>query len=217
MSPPRPFVTMPLTYERAFGGVDRRSADAAEHRLHPSNPVGTGFATRAAHAEELALPNVEDPGQLIDSWKDRPHPAGFGAIASHWSPRIGYGGTYDASWRKNRFPLLPEDFDERFHQCAPADQQIPGFLTGGERVELVSLSRWPRMSFVLPKVWLTFKTFFGKEHQEHRSRLHTVIIEPEVPRVMLVWHTSLSCHHDTDRLDVTVIDQKEFLSGDGVS
>jgi hypothetical protein len=217
MTSPQPFITMPLCYERAFGGWDKQADDPAEHRLHSSNPVGTGFVTRAHHAEEKALPNIEDPRQLISSWKDRPPPAGFGAIASYWPPRLDLAGTYDAQWKKTRFPLLPADFDERFHQCAPADQQVPGFLNGGELVELVNLSRWPWLRFALPKVWLVFKTFFGRRSVEHRARLHTVILEPEVPRVMLVWHTSLSCHHDSDKLDVTVIDQKEYLSGDSSS
>ncbi|NPC86446.1 DUF2169 domain-containing protein, partial [Pyxidicoccus fallax] len=211
---PQPFATLPVIYERAFGGADTRAADPAEHRIHVSNPVGTGFATRAAHAEDMPLPNIEDPRQPIRSWKDRPAPAGFGAIASYWAPRLGLGGTFDAHWRKTRHPLLPEDFDERFHQCAPADQQTPGFLVGGEAIELVNLSRWSHLRFTLPKVWLTFRTYFGRESVEHRARLHTVIIEPEVPQVLLVWHTSLSCHHRTDMLDVTVIDQKEFLTGD---
>ncbi len=217
MTPPKPFTSMPLVYERAFGGMDTLADDASEHRLHASNPVGRGFVTRALHAEEKALPNVEDPRQLISSWKDRPHPAGVGAIATYWSPRKEWAGTYDAHWKKTRFPLFPADFDERFHQCAPADQQVPGFLTGGERVELVNLSTRPLLRFALPKVWLVFKTLFGRRAVEHRARLHTVILEPEVPRVMLVWHTSLACHHDSDKLDVTVIDQKEYLTGDSSS
>ncbi|NVJ26292.1 MULTISPECIES: DUF2169 family type VI secretion system accessory protein [Myxococcus] len=212
MSAPRPFVTLPVCYERAFGGWDRKAEDAAEHRVHPDNPVGTGFVTQASHSGEVALPNVESPRHLIRSWKDRPPLAGLGAIPSDWSPRRELAGTCDERWKKTRFPLLPEDFDERFHQCAPVDQQVPGFLKGGERVELVNLSRWSRLGFELPKVWLAFKTFFGRKSVEHRARLHTVILEPELPQVTLVWHTSLSCHHDADKLDVTVINQKEYLS-----
>ena len=37
---------------------------------------------------------------------------------------------------KTRQPLLPDDFDDRYFQFAPADQQAPAFLRGGEPVVL---------------------------------------------------------------------------------
>jgi hypothetical protein len=52
-------------------------------------------------------------------------PAGFGPIARSWAPRIGLSGTYDERWKKERWPLLPTDFDEGYWNCAPLDQQAP--------------------------------------------------------------------------------------------
>ena len=63
----------------------------------------------------------------------------FGPLAAHWQPRVQWGGTYGDKWAKDRQPLLPEDFDERFFQSAPEDQQAPTYLKGGEAVELVKL------------------------------------------------------------------------------
>jgi hypothetical protein len=51
--------------------------------------------------------------------KHRPSPAGFGPIACHWQPRVGFAGTYGDAWVANRLPLLPDDFDDRFFQSAP--------------------------------------------------------------------------------------------------
>jgi hypothetical protein len=211
MTSPKPFKSMPIKYECAYGGWDTRSKNPGEHRLEPRNPIGTGFAVRSKHLVGQPLPNIEYPKQLISSWKNRPNPAGFGPIASYWTPRKEYAGTYDEQWQKERFPLWAKDFDVRFNQCAPLDQQMTGFLHGGQRVELINLSPNGRISFELPKVYPFFVTRFGKERVEHRADLHTVILEPEIPRVIMVWYTSLQCHHRVDELDMTVISEKQYI------
>jgi hypothetical protein len=112
-----------------------------------------------------------------------------------------------------RQPLLPVDFDERFFQVAPPDQQFPGFLRGGEPVVLHGLSPLSELRFALPKVFLGFVTHFFDGTQEfHRERrLHTVILEPDFPRVSLVWHTALPCHHKVQKLDRTTVTLKSEL------
>jgi hypothetical protein len=193
-SEPRPFSEMPITYERAFGGRDETSDDPKDHSWDPRNPVGTGFATRSSHRVGKPAPNIEDPAAPLGGW-NRARPAGFGPIPGHWTPRVMYCGTYDAKWEEERLPLLPDDFDERFYQCAPPDQQVPGFLHGGEFVELHNLTPAGMLRFRLPRVTLRFASYFGPQDiRAHRGVLHTVILEPDVPRVILVWHTHLPCH-----------------------
>lgn len=194
LSDPVPFQKMPITYERAFGGTDLRSDDAKAHGWEPRNPVGRGFATESHHVIGRPAANVEDPRFLISSWENRPRPAGFGPIARHWSPRVELAGTYDERWERQRLPLLPEDFNERFYQCAPADQQSPNYLTGEEPVVLINLSPDGPLRFNLPRMDLGFTTRLGGSTIEHGARLHTVILEPDVPRVILIWHTALPCH-----------------------
>jgi hypothetical protein len=211
ISAPKAFDKVPIVYERAFGGWDRTSDDPKNHRLEPRNPVGTGFATRREHAIGAALPNIEDPAELISAWSQRPRPAGFGAISSYWLPRRELAGTYDEKWQKERFPLWAEDFDDAFFQVAPEDQRAAGFLRGGEKVELRNLSPSGSLRFTLPKVHPVFTTYFRGRGVEHRAKLHTVILEPDQPRVVLVWYTSLPCQHKADDLDVTVVREKRFL------
>jgi hypothetical protein len=210
---PQPFVRMPLLYERAFGGRDHKS-DHPERDWDWRNPVGTGFAVSRANLVGVSLPNIEYPEDTVSSWKDRPRPAGFGALDSYWQPRVSFAGTYDDRWMKTRQPLLPDDFDERFFQIAPADQQSPGFLRGGEPVVLYRLTPAGELRFSLPKVFLGFETYFYDGSQEiHRERrLHTVIIEPDYPRVSLVWHTSLRCHFKVQKLDRTLVTVKSELA-----
>jgi hypothetical protein len=210
-SPPTKFERMPIAYERAFGGWDTTDPDPAQQRLYSKNPIGTGFAVKEQHLAGHALPNLEDPSHLISSWNDRPAPAGLGAIASHWSPRLEWGGTYDDAWMEKKFPLLPDDFDDRFHQAALPDQQVSGYLRGGEMVDLENLTESGRLQFYLPKAYLAFTTRFGSRKQEHRASLQTVVIEPDVPQVILVWQTSLACHHLLDELDETIVREKQHI------
>lgn len=211
ISSPQLFDSMPIRYEKAFGGWDRGAKNPNDHRVDARNPVGTGFVTDAAHCVGLRLPNVEYPNELIDSWKDHPTPAGFGPLECYWTPRRELAGTYDEQWQKERFPLWAEDFDARYYNCAPSDQQTIGFLRGGEAVELLNLTPAGRLIFQLPRVYPFFETRFGRKRVEHRAQLCTVIIEPDHPRVIMVWQTSLVCNRGADDLDATRVTEKRTV------
>jgi hypothetical protein len=206
---PEPFQRMPIVYERAFGGSDALSS-TPDTDWDWRNPVGTGFTAAASHAAGRALPNIEDPSRPIATWSDRPPPAGFGAIASHWQPRVGFAGTYDERWMKARQPLLAEDLDDRYFQCAPADQQAPQWLRGGEPVAVLGMTPSQELRFTLPRLHLGFETLFadGSREVHAQRRLHTVILEPDFPRVSLVWHSALPCHFKVHKLERTVVTLK---------
>jgi hypothetical protein len=204
LSRPQPFQLMPITYERAFGGTE-------DNGWEPRNPVGVGFATDPSHLVGKPGPNVEDPRALLVTWKDRPSPAGFGAVARHWLPRVRFAGTYDERWKKERLPLLPEDFDERFFQYAPIDQQAPEFLKGTEQVELRNLTPGGRLTFRLPGEFPVFRTWLAGKIVEHRAKLCSVILEPDIPRVILLWSTSLPCHGKKYSLERTTIMLKRWV------
>lgn len=212
-SAPKRFAKMPLLYERAFGGVDHKSP-TPEKDWEWRNPVGTGFAMSGANAHHMMLPNIEDPKSLIGVWGDKPPPAGFGAIAAHWQPRVSLAGTYGDHWMKTRQPLLAEDMDDRFYQAAPVDQQTPEFLRGGEPVVLFHLTPNGSLKFFLPKLRLGFETrFYDGSREVHKNRkLHTVILEPDFPRVSLVWHTALPCHFKVQKLERTIVTLKNDIS-----
>ena len=208
MSAPKPFERMPITYERAYGGWDRSSSAVQHHRLDDRNPVGTGFAVRVENCPGLPLPNIEQPDALIRTWTDRPSPAGLNAIDCAWSPRRELAGTYDAHWQRTRFPSWAADFDPHYYNCAPHDQQLPSYLVGGERVDVVNMSERGVLSFQIPKVHLSFRTRFGHERVDHEGQLCTLIVEPNVPRVILVWQTSIICNRRADQLDETLVVEK---------
>jgi hypothetical protein len=202
----RPFIKMPIVYERAFGGVDRQSAHP-ERDWDVRNPVGRGFSVLRDHLNQTLLPNIEYPSQLIRSWTDRPAPAGFGPIASHWKPRADFAGTYDQRWAADRDPLAPTDLDDRYFQAAPLDQQAPHFLRGGEEVAVYGMNPAGNVRCTLPRVSLRLQTRFqdGERQLHQPPLLHTVILEPDYPRVSMVWHSALPCHFKVLKLDRTVV------------
>jgi len=214
MSSPKAFTKMPLNYERAFGGMDLTEEDEKKHDWDVHNPAGCGFSTKAANLIGKPVPNIEYPNDLMTSWKQRPQPAGFGPISGHWSPRVKLAGTYDVNWEKTRQPLLAEDFNERYYQSAPQDQQVSGHLKGGELVQLLNLTPGGRLEFHLPRFFLAFTTHFdGGASEDHRAVLHTVILKPDAPRMVIVWHTHLPCHHKVLKLTNTTIRLKKPVLG----
>lgn len=214
-SAPAPFTRMPLVYERAYGGFDQHSIQTDTPGWEVRNPAGTGYALSAASANKQRLPNIEYCDDPVTSLRQRPRPAAFGPIPPHWPPRATHAGTYDDAWQAGRFPLLPHDFDDRHYQCVPPDQQTPRFLSGGESVTLLNLSAVPLMQFTLPRIFLGFETLFttGERQLHEPPKLHTVIIEPDFPRVSSIWHTALPCHPKVLKLKETRIYLKRAAAG----
>lgn len=205
-SAPELFTTMPITYERAFGGYDQRNADPSKHGLDPRNPIGTGFVVTKSIPRGMPLPNINLPGR-----GNHRVPAGFGAVCSYWNERMRYQGTYDAKWSETQKPLLPVDFDEQYFQCAPRDQQFAPRLRGGESLELENLTPDGLLRFRLPKHYFAFTTHIGRRRLEHRADLQTVIIDPDERRLAMTWHSTLSCHHDIDDIDFTRVVEKSYV------
>jgi hypothetical protein len=201
-SAPRPFTTRPLHYELAYGGTDTSHADPRKHRIDARNPVGKGFSVDAARLEGQEAHAIEypsgDPAKL--------GPAGFGPIDRSWAPRRELAGTYDASWEQKKRPLLPDDYDERFALGAPGDQRLPGYLRGGEQLDLVNMTPDGALRFRLPKLALQFATFFGHRREDHGGNLATVLVEPDKMRIALTWQTALLVRaRQTEKLDKTTI------------
>ena len=210
-SAPASFTEMPLVYERAYGGYDDASPDPSQQALFEPNPVGRDHVVKRASLVDRPVANIGFPGED----PSKCGAAGFGAIGSYWSPRSTFAGTYDAKWIEHRKPLPPEDLDPRFHMCAPPDQQFIPHLRGGESIELVNMSPGGALRFLLPKVYLAFTTTIALRRSErtedHRATLQTVVLEPDFPRVSMVWQTSLACHHEADYLESTHIMEKPYL------
>ena len=182
----QPFVTQPIRYCDAFGGIDATTGEYC-----PGNLSGKGFFSPKTKANLAGqpLPLIEDPRHLIKSPKDHPQPAGFGFYHRAWQPRAALAGTRDNAWRIQRNPKPPEDFNFHFYNGAHPDLQVKGYLKGDEPVELIHLTPQGRTRFTLPglqPVCRLRRSATPKEEQVIMN-LDTVFIEPELHRFCLVW------------------------------
>ena len=210
-SAPVPFDSMPLVYERAFGGV-APADDAGGTRAEERNPVGVGFLgdRRRGELRGERLPNLEHPAHLIRSPGDRVPPAGFGFIAPAWLPRRSYAGTYDAAWLRTRAPFLPVDFDARFFHAAHPDLVFPTPLRGDEPVEVLHASRRGPLGFRLPGCLVRVTARIAGRAEDARSQLETVLIEPDLERLCLLWRAKIPCDKAALRVDSIALDLAEM-------
>lgn len=195
MTSPQPFESIPLVYERAFGGWDRSSPEEKDHRCEPRNPVGTGFRNgRAAFQEGIRLPNLEEPRHPIKSFTDTPPPAAFGFVSPGWQPRATLAGTYDDTWLRTRMPALPADFDRRFFNAASPG--LSGAIVGGEAVVVEGVGTKGPISFALPKVPSPTCIIEprGRAGQHAQTRLDTVVIDADTNRLLLLWRGITPVH-----------------------
>ncbi|SFN87607.1 hypothetical protein SAMN05216386_2046 [Nitrosospira briensis] len=191
-SEPEPFTVMPISYDRAFGGVDNRHEDAAKHVAFMRNPVGRGFHMhlRREWLDGAPLPNTEEAGHPIVQADGEYRPMSLGPIGRNWEPRFRYAGTYDQNWLDNVFPFLPSDFDEQYYQTAPLDQQIKGSV-GGQEVTLLNLTPDGRRDFVIPSFEAPVHVFpRGGGREDLPATLDTIVFEPGEERFTITWRVA---------------------------
>jgi hypothetical protein len=200
---PMSFETMPLVYERAFGGLHQTDDEVL---FEPRNPVGKGFSGKRKNKEleNLPLPNIEDPRQLLSSPGDIPAPAGFGYIAPSWDPRKMYAGTYDEKWQNHRAPYLPNDFNPRFFNAAHPELVYTGFLEGGEPVQVVNVSPFGPLEFRLPVCRMEAVVSMAGNKEKPPLSLETLLIEPDQLRFSMLWRGFVAC--DKKALKIEQID-----------
>ncbi len=207
-SAPKPFESVPIIYERAFGGTDTRASDLAKHVGDPRNPIGVGFQGAVSQDPEIetGVPNVEYPSQLLESTKDRPDPAGLGVVGRNTVPRVGFAGTYDDVWMAEQRPLLPGDFDPRHYQAAPRDQQS-ATIRGGERVEIRNMTPEGVWQFTLPTLNVPLRFWPANWSNTPVLRMDTVLLEPDAYRVTLVARASIRVLRNKAPLEEVILGQ----------
>ncbi|WP_431261964.1 DUF2169 family type VI secretion system accessory protein [Roseateles chitinivorans] len=211
---PAPFKSVALHYGNAFGGSVRHSHGSGNDLLADvflPNPIGKGFV--GPHTRNLAagLPasQLEAPHDALAS-PEGPHlPWAFSAIPANCPPRIQYAGSYDSTWEAHVAPFLPEDFDERFHQVAPPDQQMP-YPTEAMPVMLENLiAGRPRVSFTLPNLRalrvMVLRTDYSVE--EIQAPVDTIFFETEAGRFSAVWRASVALRRRLQEIDTVALGQ----------
>ena len=191
-SAPQPFNKMPISYDVAFGGADLNSEDESEHDAYLPNPVGRGWHKhlKSAWVDGQPLPNTEEPGQAVGFPKDKYKPMALGPLGRGWPQRARYAGTYDDRWLADVFPFLPQDFDERYYQAAPEDQQLPS-PKGPLDVLLSGFTADGLRQFTLPHFEAPVHLFPKRgEREDLTATLDTIAFEPDLGRFTMSWRVA---------------------------
>jgi hypothetical protein len=192
--------SVPLRYERAFGGVHPRTGE-----LFDRNPVGLGFGKAVSREDGRSeLPQIEYPNALMGDPDERPAPAGLSPIARSWQPRARLAGTYDDAWLARRWPLLPTDFDPHHNQAAPLDQQSTT-LAGGQSVRLLNLTPEGLWQFRLPVLSTPVQLLYDDGPRHASPQLDGVAIEADAKRVRMITRLALRVDRSRPRLREVVI------------
>jgi hypothetical protein len=189
---PEPFTQQAISYDIAFGGVETGPKLEKDRAAYLPNPVGFGYYPHYRYAHGMPVAQTEELKKPITSPDSKYRPMSFGPVGRNWLPRSGYAGTYDQKWQDEEFPFLPADFDGRYFNAAPEDQQLPE-LKGGETVVLVNLTHPAltpsgRLEFQLPDLAMHVMLLPKKGIAERvQARADTLLIEPDKQRFSVVW------------------------------
>ena len=182
---------------------------------YPRNPAGRGYLVEASREgiEQMALPNLEDPKDLFAPdriaagdlawWPWQPLPAAMDWVSHGWFPRIGYFGFVPAFRKKARpWPEVERGFataditdplvqstEKAFRFTCGASLGLQyTTLRGGETMHARNLSpREPEEKWMLPRAPKILTDGRKGRFNPTEPVLHTVVLEPDAPKLMLVW------------------------------
>lgn len=201
ISRPEPFVKMPLTWSRAFGGAaDIELDEGAFIRVqHAGNSYGKGVDIHA-EAKKLdeqlvcpsgypkferrrALPNVERSEQLIRGWDDNPEPVSFAP------PPIETGAhnirCFDVVEEPGKGKrAVPND---GVHHRAPAEWVLPAPPSEGTVIRMEGVSPDGAMEVHLPKLDVLFDYVLGERTGAREMKRQALVLLPEERRFYLVY------------------------------
>ncbi len=163
----KPFVTMPLVYEKAYGGPGYRE-----------NPIGTGVLGGDAP------PNIVDP-QAPD------RVAGFAPISKTWPARTQFAPPEVRAELDKPIAEIPQGFDFRYFHAAPVDQRL-GQIVGDEWIVLEGVhAEHLHLHLQLPGAMAMVRVVGTESDGRVFSlRADTLRIDPESERCTVVWRNS---------------------------
>lgn len=195
---PRPFTSLPLTWDRAFGGsadveVDRESVVTVSD---PRNPAGRGFEA-ASRARELgkflaapegyprllaprSLPNLEDPGALVREWEDAPRPCCWAPVPMETAFHVERGTVPPSE------PGGPLTLTAGIHHRAHPDWVIAR-PPAGAQVLLEGATPEGVLGFGLPRLRVVVDYVLGAASGSDELMPHMLLLLPEERRFVLVY------------------------------
>jgi hypothetical protein len=226
-----------LTAQQLAEHPDENSPPVA-HDACMTNPLGCSFTRNwylnSTGVDKLIAPRIEYPTSpfnaeqfmhVVDGGAS-PAPAGLGIVNGAFEPRIKLFGYLETKtdWKEDEVPLLPQDFNFQYWNCAPVDQQCQHLL-GREKFTLVNLcahdapfakqdsSGNTLLQFRLPEqslFVLTAETAGGVS--VHELIIDAVLIDTQEARVDIVWRICLPADGIMSEVRLLLADQKDQLN-----
>jgi len=211
---PVPFIRMPLTWARTFGGTAQVQIDpyTTVDVPHQMNPEGRGFdPSEAAEAMKAALqcpegypqvveprvlPNVEDPAAPVSRWEDQPEPACWATV-----PMCSAMQTQRAMEPPPPGPASPEEFAAPgYEPPLPSMPQVkdsalwratPGGVMDAPpkeaEVVLEGLTPHGRVAFQLPTPSVSADYVVGEDQGVLQLQPQVLVLLPDERRFYLVF------------------------------
>lgn len=174
MSPPEPFTEMPLSLQNSFGGSDEWDGLQIPS---PTNPAGKGFIWKKENAVGKSLPNIENPGNLISSWKDKPAPTGV-VPTGFCEERI--MKSTNPNEKIENF-INPVFYNTAFYPMI-ASEIIPG-----EQIIISGVSAKGDYLVEIPDTSVSIDLQFGENHFARNFYIDQVGIEPQKNRAFITY------------------------------
>lgn len=195
------FEQQALSWELAYGGTTAAGCEL-------QNPVGAGLADGVPERAAVGTmaPSIESVDAPIERWGPRYIPVGLAPIARGWHPRLAAAGTFDESWRRDRFPLLPTDFSYAHFNIAPEDQRHAD-LAPGTMIAAVNMSLSGLFVVEVPAPPPAIQFHFADGVVERVAQLDTIVLEPEPGRLLASWRAHVLLGRKPSRLREITIGQ----------
>lgn len=178
MTEPELFLNMPVNYEHAYGGsVEFDHGNGYLTMYYPHNPGGKGYIRDEDKAEGTPLPNIENPKDLINDWKDQPFPACWSAMPLYSFVH----GQRGVELKDANVRIKPQ-----FYARAHPELVLSG-LKPGEKTVLSGMTPDFPFSFRVPGWTVSAFCRVGKQSEEQTARANTLVILPEERRFYMVY------------------------------
>ena len=165
-SEPSPFVEMPLTWARSFGGLARVQGSEIPH---PDNPEGRGYVLDSHAAEGVALPNIEDPDRLVRSPMDHPAVCSFCPLPM--------SNSFIAKQLEDVDTETGEGLTKEIFNIAVPKHRLPRYVPGAA-VEFFNLTPTPTRPFWLPELQVVAEVSIGSKRYEFPGEVDTLCFMP---------------------------------------
>ncbi|RUO33727.1 DUF2169 family type VI secretion system accessory protein [Aliidiomarina soli] len=188
--PIEPLQPTALTYELTYGGMDPKTGT----RL-ADNPAGRGYNPGGRLLNNTDAPCIEYESEFKANFSGGNRPAGYAPLPVQWAPRYRRLGEPLSEQALNQ-SVCPwgDAVDPRVHHCAPDDQQLPTFITGGEQLYLEGFFAGSQRSveLTLPSAFTQVRLYRQQATAEtYTLACDTLLIDTDKKQLSLLYRAAL--------------------------